>query len=85
MNWMLTEQRQNAIAIIIDVFMLVDLINTNLPRVSPYAIGGLDFVMMAAALTAGMFVGLSDQGFEDLPAPWKHVMMATAGLTWATA
>ncbi|TQV92439.1 hypothetical protein V2A60_007132 [Cordyceps javanica] len=75
----------NAVAIIIDSFMLVDLINTNLPRVSPYAIGGLDFVMMAAALTAGMFVGLSDRGYEDDPSPWRHVMMVTAGLTWATA
>ncbi|EGX91825.1 hypothetical protein CCM_05982 [Cordyceps militaris CM01] len=75
----------NAVAIIIDSFMLVDLINTNLPRVSPYAIGGLDFVMLAAALTAGIFVGFSDRGYEDDPAPWRHVMMVTAGLTWTTA
>lgn len=72
-------------AIIIDAFMLVDLIHTQLPRVSPYAIGGLDLVMLAAALTAGMFVGLSDRGYDDDPAPWRHVMMVTAGLTWATA
>ncbi|KAM3540614.1 hypothetical protein ARSEF1564_006483 [Beauveria bassiana] len=75
----------NAVAIIIDAFMLVDLINTNLPRVSPYAIGGLDGVMLAAALTAGFFVELSDQGYELDPAPWRHVMVVTAGLTWATA
>ncbi|OAA71811.1 hypothetical protein LEL_09046 [Akanthomyces lecanii RCEF 1005] len=75
----------NAVAIIIDTFMLVDLIHTQLPRVSPYAIGGLDLVMLAAALTAGLFVGLSDRGYEDDPAPWRHVMMVTAGLTWATA
>ncbi|KAK8143553.1 hypothetical protein G3M48_007066 [Beauveria asiatica] len=75
----------NAVAIIIDAFMLVDLINTNLPRVSPYAIGGLDGVMLAAALTAGFFVELSDQGYEADPAPWHHVMVVTAGLTWATA
>ncbi len=72
-------------AIIIDTFMLVDLIHTNLPRVSPYAIGGLDLVMLAAALTAGLFVGLSDRGYENDPAPWRHVMMVTAALTWATA
>ncbi|KAM3504020.1 hypothetical protein MY11210_008502 [Beauveria gryllotalpidicola] len=75
----------NAVALIIDAFMLVDLINTNLPRVSPYAIGGLDCVMLAAALTAGFFVELSDQGYEADPAPWRHVMVVTAGLTWATA
>ncbi|KAM3499369.1 hypothetical protein MY10362_007364 [Beauveria mimosiformis] len=75
----------NAVAIIIDAFMLVDLINTNLPRVSPYAIGGLDGVMLAAALTAGFFVELSDRGYEEDPAPWRHVMVVTAGLTWATA
>ncbi|OAA53740.1 hypothetical protein ISF_08679 [Cordyceps fumosorosea ARSEF 2679] len=75
----------NAVAILIDAFMLIDLINTNLPRVSPYAIGGLDLVMMAAALTAGLFVELSDEGYEDDPAPWRHVMVVTAGLTWATA
>lgn len=66
--------------------MLVDLINTVMPRVSPYAIAGLDIVMMAAALTAGSFVGLSDRGDDEGdPAPWRHVMLVTAGLTWATA
>lgn len=65
--------------------MLVNLTNAKLPRVSPYAIGGLDFVMMAAALTAGMFVGLSDRPYNDEPPPWRDVMMLTAGFTWTNA
>lgn len=66
--------------------MLVHLVNAKLPRIAPYAIGCLDFVMLAAALTAGMFVGLADIHLQwPHPPPWREALLLTAALTWTTA
>ena len=71
-------------AMIIDGFAAVNLLMPKIPRVSPFALFCLDFVMFVAALTAGCLVGFSDKEYIG-DRPWAQILTISAAITWTIA
>lgn len=68
----------------IDGFVVSNLLIPSAPRISPSAIFCLDFLMFAAALTAGSLVAVSDQD-ENGTRPWTVILIITATFTILTS
>lgn len=71
-------------AMFIDGFVATNLLLPKTPRVSPFALICLDFVMFIAAVTTGCLVGFSDKNYVG-DRPWAEILNIGAAITWTVA